>query len=85
MWGKNFEQYLGKVRGVVLKIFSPHFILLKAQIAPQACAFGLPMLQKPKIAVFRWPIASRLTLFIYVRFGSNWPPENSNFGLLKGR
>ena len=59
VWGKNFEYHPPNFSLVLLKIFSPHFILLKAQIAPQACAFGLPTLQKAKIAVFRWPIASK--------------------------
>ena len=30
VWGKNFERHLAKVRGVVLKVFSTHFICLKA-------------------------------------------------------
>merc|ERR1711923_221297 len=39
----------------------------------------------PKIAVFRWPIASRSIITEHSQFRSNWPPENSDFTVLKNR
>ena len=69
----------------MLKIFSLHFILPKAQNALQACAFGLPILQKPKAAVCRVPIASRSDLTEGSQSRCNWHPANSSFGLLKDR
>ena len=45
----------------------------------------MPILQKPTTAVFRWPIASRSDLTEDSKSRSNWPSENTNFGLLKDR